>query len=334
MMIDIRDHGGAFGGGKYRKGSKIPFGALSDLQTVMNKVDDVETYAISVSPNGGYVALSKQSAPLIKVYDAKTRQLIRSINVIDSYERQRFCINDDGTIYYVFNTELVKLNADGTVAWRRNHAAIVGGFMPMPDGSVIITLGDAKTCIRYAPDGTTIFSRTATSNEYSSNVGVNRKGDAYTIYQSYYIAKLNTNTGVHAASIYVSAGIGDSPGGPIAVSPSGNRIATIHYNNQYLARLYKGDLSSSSYLASVVNYTGSFSTVKAFLMTSDYDLLEGQSGYAAAKRLDFTSNAWSDYAAGFTGSPVFIDMDLDGNVYCSGPNDEWRKYERFYTLLE
>jgi WD40 repeat protein len=332
-IIDIRAHGGAFGGGKYRKNSKIPVGAVTDLQKTTYNVSDTNIFVVSVSPNGNYVAFSHQSAQTIRVYDAKTRQFIRTINVPDNFPRAQFTINNDGSIYYIYNKDLIKLNADGSVAWRKTHATNVGSLVPMPDGSVIIFLTDDRTCIRYAPDGTTIFNRTGTTNEYNnSGVGWNLKGDVFTSPSGTYIAKIDTNTGVKIGSIYISIS-GSGVYGALAVSPSGNYVSATYWDNTHQVRRYKGDLSTNTPVA-VTNTFGIFSTYRSFLMLNDNQLLMGAGSYTVLKLLDFVALSWSDYETGFASGPVYVDMDLDGNLYLSASGGSaWRKVERYYTLL-
>lgn len=333
-IIDIRAHGGVFGGGKYRKGGKIPVGAVTDLQKATYDVSDTNIFVVSVSPNGNYVAFSRQSAQTIRVYNAKTRQFIRTINVPDNFPKAHFIINDDGSIYYKYNTDLVKLNADGSVAWRKTHATNVGALVPMQDGSVIIFLVDDRTCIRYAPDGTTIFNRTGTANEYNNvGVGWNLKGDVFTSPSAWYIAKVDKNTGVKIASIYISIS-GSGVYGVLAVSPTGNFVSATYYDNNHYVRVYKGDMSSSSPVKTLTNYFNDFSEYRAFLMISDNQLLMGKYGYTAAMLLDIVTGAWTTYRSGFASGPVYIDMDLDGNLYFSASaGATWRKEERYYTLL-
>ncbi|BAD74831.1 MULTISPECIES: WD40 repeat domain-containing protein [Geobacillus] len=332
-LIDIRAHGGVFGGGKYRKNSKIPAGALTDLQKTTYSVNDTNIYVVSVSPNGIYVAFSHQFAQTIRVYDAKTRQFIRQINVPDDYSRNDFIINDDGSIYYKYKVDLVKLNADGSVAWRKTHSYNVGGLVPMTDGSVIIFLNDGKTCIRYAPNGSVIFSRTSQSIDYNStSVGWNLKGDVFTSPNMTYIAKINTSTGVQIGSIYISVN-GSTIIGALAVSPSGNYVSATYWDNSHQVRRYKGDLSTNTPVA-VTNIFDTVSTYRSFLMLNDNQLLMGAGSYTVLKLLDFVALSWSDYETGFASGPVYVDMDLDGNLYLSASGGSaWRKVERYYTLL-
>lgn len=333
-LIDIRAHGGVFGGGKYRKNSKIPAGALTDLQKTTYSVNDTNIYVVSVSPNGIYVAFSHQFAQTIRVYDAKTRQFIRQINVPDNYSRRDFIINDDGSIYYKYNADLVKLNADGSVAWRKTHSSNVEGLVPMTDGSVIIFLNDGKTCIRYAPNGSVIFSRTSQSIDYNpTSVGWNLKGDVFTSPDMTYIAKINTSTGVQIGSIYISVS-GSNIIGALAVSPSGNYVSATYWDNTYQIRVYKGDMSTSTPTKDFTNPFYSFASTRAFLMLNDYQLLMGVGSYTTLYMFDFAVGNWISYETGFSTGPVYVDMDIDGNLYMSASGGTaWKKAERYYTLL-
>lgn len=169
-MFDIRDHGGIFGAGKYRKGSKVP---VSDTK---EKSPIITLYNQSFQSSLLADAIGEDNSNYYYIfYDGQYKLLI--LNKIDgtykvsasmgssSTRLFSICSNNDGYVYVFADSYIKKVNvSDGSLIWsvNTNYQAMSKNIKMYTDGNYVYVIFSNSSDY-------TIFSKVSVSGSLVSS---------------------------------------------------------------------------------------------------------------------------------------------------------------------
>ncbi|MBA2874301.1 SMP-30/gluconolactonase/LRE family protein [Thermaerobacillus caldiproteolyticus] len=168
-LIDIRAHGGGFGGGKYRKNSYIRYtnldGVVSPIVSTIVTLSSI-TSAAWIKANDGYLyGIDMTNRRVIKV-DPNTGTVVSMTNFNRSIY-QVMCLADKSGWAIINSTgyRMFVLNLDGTIRWEQTES--IGG-------TIISTLSQKQ-------NGDIIYTKDNQLRIYDANTGAEKKRFAFPV---------------------------------------------------------------------------------------------------------------------------------------------------------
>jgi hypothetical protein len=168
-VIDIREHGGVFGGGKYRKNSYIKFSNLEGVlsPTISIVVDHPNiTSTAWIKANDGYLYGIDVTYNRVIKFDPNTGTIVSMTNINRSIYHIITLANKSGwAIIDYSNYRLFVLNLDGTIRWQQTES--IGG-------NIICTLTQKS-------NGDIIYTKDYQLRIYDVNTGAEKKRFAFPV---------------------------------------------------------------------------------------------------------------------------------------------------------
>lgn len=213
-MFDIRDHGGIFGAGKYRKGSKIPVANTLEKVAVqiLSKVYQQTSLLRDClgDDNTNYYYLYYTSGYKICVVNKSTDNATYTVDTFLTPIMYLRSIND-GYVYVFLDTTLKKININtGSVVWSlyTNYSASDSNSISISIDSTHVYLsfrnnGFSTTVVKATIDGVLVFNKTISiaSKFYylEGTIVYSISTDGYTLYKH----DISTGTLISQTSVQV-----------------------------------------------------------------------------------------------------------------------------------